>query len=297
MNGIVPSLNTPFKSDSTVDYASLKRLVDHTVASGCSGMLGLAVAGESSTLTLDEKRRFIDGVVETNASRIPFIVSVTDPDPSVSVKLAKAALLAGATGLCVQLPDSFERAQKLEHLQELSLHAPKILMVQDIDWTGGGLALEEIVYLFENVGPFSWLKIETQQAGPKYSAVLEATDNALNVCGGWAVTQLMDAMARGVNAFIPTGMERIYVEIYRLYTSGDIPAARALFEKILPILNFSNQHIDISIQFFKELRKAEGLFETSICRLADAKIDLIQGNEADRALRSALALSAEVSAP
>lgn len=293
MKGIVPSLNTPFEVDGALDPTSLKRLVNHTIEAGCGGMLGLAVAGESNTLSLREKLRFIDVVVDTNASRIPFIVSVTDTDPKLSVELAKKALNAGATGLCVQIPDSFERARKVGFLQELSQYAPDILMVQDLDWTGGGMALDEIVYLFENVAPFTWIKIETLQAGPKYSAVLKETDNKLNVCGGWAVTQLMDALARGVHAFIPTGMELVYVRICAHYDNGDIAAARSLFEKVLPVLNFSNQHINTSIRFFKELRKAEGLFETNVCRLEGVGFDPVQQKEAEVAVRKALALGTE----
>ena len=57
----------------------------------------------------------------------------------------------------------------------------------------------------------------------------------------------MDAMARGVNAFIPTGMEFVYVAIYTLFKTGNIAEARALFERVLPILNFSNQHVGTSI--------------------------------------------------
>ena len=206
MKGIVPSLNTPFDKEGGVDDCSLRRLVNHTIGAGCGGMLGLAIAGEHSTLSQAEKARFIEVVTETNDGRIPFIVSVTAPDPSASIALAKTAKSAGATGICVQLPDGLGHQKKLEFLQGLAQYGPDLLMVQDLDWTGGGLPLEEIVTLFEKIDQFSWLKIETQQAGPKYSEVLQATDRELKVCGGWAVTQLMDAMARGVNAFIPTGM-------------------------------------------------------------------------------------------
>lgn len=290
MKGIVPSLNTPFDEDGAVDQKSLRKLVNHTVDAGCGGMLGLAVAGEHSTLTQAEKVFFVETVAETNAQRIPFIVSVTAPDLDASVELTKIAKSAGAAGICVQLPAGHDRQEKLGILQDLAHHAPKLLMVQDLDWVGGGLYLDDIVYLFDNVEKFSWLKIETQQAGPKYSAVLQATGGALNVCGGWAVTQLMDAMARGVNAFIPTGMEYVYVAIYKLYESGNISAARVLFERVLPILNFSNQHIGTSILFFKQLRKSEGLFETDVCRTVEAKFDAIQEFEARHVLNSALDL-------
>ena len=51
MNGIIPSLNTPFTEDGSLDIYSLRKLVNHTIDSGCAGMLGLAVAGEYQTLT------------------------------------------------------------------------------------------------------------------------------------------------------------------------------------------------------------------------------------------------------
>ncbi len=290
MKGIVPSLNTPFDADNAIDHGSLRKLVDHTIDAGCGGMLGLAVAGEHPTLTYDEKIAFIETVSETNSGRIPFIVSVTTADRNESVALAKTATSAGVAGICVQLPADHDQERKLAFLRELECHAPPILMVQDLDWSGGGLSLDEILYLHENVKNFSWLKIETAQAGPKYSAVKHATNSTLKVCGGWAVAQLMDAMTRNVDAFIPTGLECVYVAIHRLHESGERTAARALFERALPILNFSNQHIDTSILFFKQLRKAEGIFETAHCRTEGAKFDSIQQIEADIALSSALEL-------
>ena len=52
MKGILPSLNTPFSKKGDLDLKSLEKLVKHTIRSGCSGMLGLAVAGEHKLLCL-----------------------------------------------------------------------------------------------------------------------------------------------------------------------------------------------------------------------------------------------------
>ncbi len=258
-------------------------------------MLGLAVAGEHTTLTEGEKLSYIQTLTDANAGRVPVIISVTAQDPNESLALSRTATQAGAAGVCVQIPENLNRQGMHEFLRDIANAGPDILMVQDLDWDGGGLSLDDITYLFDKVDRFSWLKIETQQAGPKYSAVLRATDGKLNVCGGWAVTQLMDALARGVHAFIPTGMERVYVSIQRLYETGEVTAARALFERVLPILNFSNQNIGISIRFFKELRKAEGLFETDQCRLPQAQFDDIQALEARHARNAAMALIRQAS--
>jgi 4-hydroxy-tetrahydrodipicolinate synthase len=166
-------------------------------------------------------------------------------------------------------------------------------MIQDLDWSGPGLALDEIVSLFETLPSFRCLKVETVPAGPKYSAVLEATGGRLHVSGGWAVMQMPDALARGVHAFMPTTMDAIYVAIYNAWNRGDLEVARALFERLLPIVAFSNQHIDVSIRFFKALRQAEGLFASDLCRVPK-RLDPVQDLECRRMIERALDLQARV---
>ena len=294
MYGIVPSLNTPFDVSGALDLSSLSKLVEHTVKTGCGGMLGLAIAGEHDTLSYQEKICFIYTVVKQNQGRIPFICNVTSTSVTETLNLTIAAAAVRVDGICVQLPPSLNLEEKLSLLKELEKESPDIIMVQDLDWSSGGLTLEEIVFLYRRIEKFKWLKIETSQAGPKYSAVKDATEQGMKVCGGWAVTQLMDAMARSVDAFIPTGLEFIYVAIYHAYQGGEEQKARALFESILPILNFSNQHIDISIKFFKNLRVHEGLFESDYCRSPSAVFDPVQSKEAKHATSRAMKLLSDL---
>ena len=53
MRGIIPSLHTPFSKDNKIDLCSLKKLIDHTISTGCAGMLVGAVAGENSSLSIN----------------------------------------------------------------------------------------------------------------------------------------------------------------------------------------------------------------------------------------------------
>ena len=173
MKGILPSLNTPFTNSDELDLDSLSRLVEHTITSGCGGMLGLAVAGEYNTLNFDEKIQFVNTVTRANNSRIPFICSVTAADFSESIELTKIAKSFGAEGICVQLSPDLTFSKKLFFLEQLENLSPSILMIQDLDWSGDGMALEEIVKLFNSVEKFNWLKIETVRAGEKYTSVLQ----------------------------------------------------------------------------------------------------------------------------
>jgi 4-hydroxy-tetrahydrodipicolinate synthase len=141
-----------------------------------------------------------------------------------------------------------------------------MIMLQDWDATGYGLPDDLILDLFETVPAFRCLKVETVPAGVKYSRILDLTKGRLNVSGGWAVSQMIEGLQRGVHAFMPTGMHWIYCEIYKLWKSGNEIEAETLFQKILPVLAFSNQHLDISIHFFKRLLHRQGIYPTANVR-------------------------------
>ena len=293
MRGIVPSLNTPFTEDDRIDEESLRREVDHVVAAGCVGILSLAVASESASLSPAEIDRAASIIVEQAAGRIPVILSVTADQQAERLRRAVRARTLGADGILCQAPAGTDRAGRRDLLGEVADAGPSLLMIQDLDWHGPGLAIDEIAGLFEGIESFTCLKVETVPAGPKYSRVLEATGGRLHVSGGWAVGQMLDALARGVHAFMPTCMEPRYVAIHRHYTAGDHEEARRLFEAMLPVLAFSNQHIDVSIRFFKLLRQAQGLFSSARCRSPVPALDAVQQDEADRLVTLALSFDAE----
>ncbi len=293
LRGIVPSLNTPFDAEGSVDLSGIRRLVDHCVDSGCAGMLCLAVASEAPSMTADEIRAVVQTTVAHAAGRIAVIVSVTDETQTARLERAHHAAAIGAHGILCQPPPG-GATERLEMLAQIAEAGPDFLMIQDLDWTGPGLPLEEVVALTEAVPRFASLKIEVAPAGPKYSQVLAATNGRLHVCGGWAVMQMVDALRRGVHAFMPTCMEQLYVEIHRRFQAGDEAGARRLHGRILPTLAFSNQHIWTSISFFKRLRQAEGVFASGVCRPPVPPFDAAQKHESDLHVAHVMALIDEV---
>jgi len=86
-------------------------------------------------------------------------------------------------------------------------------MIQDLQWGGPGLDVSLIATMFETIPAFRCLKVEVAPAGPKYSAVLEATGGKLHVSGGWASEQMIEALDRGVDVFFSTAMTRFYRRI------------------------------------------------------------------------------------
>ena len=281
LRGIIPSLHTPFLEDNSLDLNSLKKLIDHTIVTGCAGMLVGAVAGETSSLTIEEKQKVTEFCVNHNNNRIPLIVGCSADNQRDRIALSKSAKEAGANWILCQAPSNIKGKELLNCFNEISEVGPDNIMIQDLSWTDNGMDDDDIILLFDNIEKFKGFKIEVLNSGPKYSRVLKATNHQLHLSGGWAIMGMIEALNRGVHAFIPSTMETLYNRIYKLFIENKIKEARNLFTKILPVLSFTHQHIDISIKFSKMLRVKEGIFQTSLCRSPINNFDKYQVEEAN----------------
>ena len=291
--GIVTVLNTPFKTDNPIDFHALKINVGEAIKAGVSGFLVPAMASEVYKLSEAERIKMVEVVLEEVQGRLPVIAGAGETDLIKGKKLLKSYADLGCQNVLFQIPFENEnqfRAHFL-NLAELDL---EMIMLQDWSASGYGLPDELICDLFEQVPAFRCLKVEIIPAGVKYSRILSLTDGKLNVSGGWAVTQMIEGLTRGVHAFMPTGMHWIYTEIYRLWESGGQEEATILFQKIIPVLAFSNQHLDISIHFFKRLLNRQGLYLNALVREPILPFDEVHQQIADQLIERVMAIENEI---
>lgn len=294
LRGIVPSMNTPFLEDGSVDTEGIARSVEFALRAGVRGLLVLAVAGETAQLDAAEKRQVATCFLQAVAGRVPVIVGCSSATQPERLALAAMARALGAPAMLCQAPQGLHGAELLAQMRALAEVGPPFLMLQDLQFDGPGLPLEDILLLRRELPALGSVKIEVTLPGPKYSAVLAATGGTLHVAGGWAAAQMMEALHRGVHCFIPTAMDPVWVAIHRHFAAGRAAQARALHEQLAPVLAFSNQHIDVSIRFFKHLRQREGLFRTATCRKAVAPLDAHQMRELEHQVERVLRLQREL---
>ena len=275
-----------------MDIDSLRCNVRRALEAGVAGFLVPAMASEVDKLTESERLEMVAAVVEESSARVPVIGGAYAVSGRERRRMAQRLVELGCQGVLVSIPFENEDQYRRE-VEGVAEVQPGFLMIQDWDFRGFGLPVELVTRLFRAIPCFRSLKVEVVPAGVKYTQVLEATEGRLHVSGGWAVMQLIEALDRGVHAFMPTGMHELYVKIYRLYAEGKRPEAAALFERLLPILAFSNQHLDISIHFYKRLLHVEGTYATDRVRPPILPFDAVHRSRADELIGRARALTEE----
>jgi 4-hydroxy-tetrahydrodipicolinate synthase len=298
--GILGVVQTPFTESGAIDWESHERLVLDALEAGADGFLVPAVASENAYLAFEEKIELATHVQRIAEGRAPIVWGAGTFDPQEILRVADHAAKHDALALLVAVSPELYREQDriVPYFQDLSEKTTVPLMIQDWDPGGQGMRIEVILELFEKIETFKYLKIETIPAGPKYTAVLDATQGRLHVSGGWAVSQMIEALDRGVHAMIPeSSMIRIYHRIDRLYSSGKREEAGNLFNRLIPVLAFTNQQLDVSIRFFKRLLCRKGIFNTEICRVQTPPFDSYGLRIADELIERVLELEGEVEEP
>lgn len=265
LEGIVTVSNTPFTPEGDIDRAALKRHVAYAIEAGVNGFLVPAMAAEVDELSRDERRLIAGTVVEACAGRVPVIGGASAPAEKRTA-IADELVELGCEGVLVSIPFEREDSYRIQ-VEEIAACGTPYLMLQDWDAAGFGLPGDLVAELARDIPAFRCLKIESVPAGPKYSAVKAATNGSLAVAGGWAVMHLIDGLDRGVDIFMPTGLHELYVGILRLYRAGRRDEAVSWIRRLLPILTFSNQHLEMSICFFKRLLFRQGLYPTDAVRI------------------------------
>ena len=315
LDGIVTVLNTPFNEKGEVDLAAVLANVHRAIEAEVAGFLVPAMASEVGKLTDREREEIVTAVLEENRGRTTVVGGASAGEQKQRIANLRRMVELGCDGVLVAV--GYENKQQYrrtieelaEELQRVATKSsgggepggraagpsdPPFLMIQDWDFNGYGAPVELIAQLFEEIPQFRSLKVEVVPAGVKYTEVLEATEGQLHVAGGWAVGQMIEGLDRGVHAFMPTGMHEIYCEIYRRYSAGDRARAEALFRELLPVLAFANQHLDISIHFFKRLLYREGVFPTPAVREPTVPFDEVHESIGEELVELAIRLTREV---
>lgn len=240
--GVFPVLPTPFDATGEPDVDSLRTLVRYLLACGADGLTFPGVASEVAQLSEAERLALGGVVIEEAAGIVPVVIGVSSSDAAQTMRLAKAAALAGAAALMVAAPpDIPDVAGQIARLRQLSEAVPGVaLMLQNVPPpVGAGLDPEAIVDILAAVPAVRYVKEETLPSGQRLSAVrAHAPATLKGVFGGAGGRYITDELRRGACGTMPAiELAEIHVALFAAHRAGDPRSVRELFTRMLPILN------------------------------------------------------------
>ena len=109
--GCGTALVNPFTNDG-INFEELRKLIEFQILEGIDGLVICGTTGESSTMSLVEKKSVIDFSVKVANGRVPIIAGTGGNNTADAVAMSKYAESVGADGLLLVTPYYNKTTQK-----------------------------------------------------------------------------------------------------------------------------------------------------------------------------------------
>src|SRR5262245_46957818 len=240
--GVGTALVTPFTKSGDLDEKAVRRLGRRQIDAGVHFLVPCGTTGENPTLTLEERVRTVEILVEESAGRAPILAGAGGYHTKEIVHLADEMRKAGANGLLSVTPYYNKPTQEglYQHFLAIAESTPLPIVVYNVPGRTGS-----------NVEPATLARLATI---PNIVGVKEASGNITQmaeVChvvppdffvlsGDDAITlPLMALGGRGIISVASNEIPADMVEMVEAAERGDFAAARAVQKRLLPLMQIN----------------------------------------------------------
>ncbi|MEY2803817.1 MAG: hypothetical protein RL657_1153 [Pseudomonadota bacterium] len=238
IQGSIVALATPFHEDGSVDYPTLRRLIDWHVAEGTDCICVVGTTGESPTVSVEEHCEIIRVAVEQAAQRVPIMAGCGANSTSEAIELTEYAKKVGADCHLQVVPYYNRPTQEgmFHHFQKVAETVDLPMVLYNVPGrTVADIQHETVLRLAQvpgiigikeatgNIERAQWLIRDV----PSGFAVLSGDDPtavALMLCGGQGNISVTANIA-----------PRLMHELCVAATQGQAAQAMAIQKKLMPV--------------------------------------------------------------
>jgi 4-hydroxy-tetrahydrodipicolinate synthase len=257
--GVFIIMQTPFLDTLEVDEDSLRRETDFLVRCGVHGLVWPAGAGETSTLSQSERRKYAEVVVKEARGRVPVAIGVQAPNKFEAAEYARHAEKIGADAMLAlaQTDDSTDKDILTDYFTAIT-SASKLPLIMQV--SSPALTVDFLIGLARKLPTFRYVKEEQRPVPPRIDRYVAEAKGLLVPMTGGGSRNLLNELARGSKGTMPgAGFADIQAQIYDWYTQGKKKEARDLFGKML-MMAVLELHTGYVLQ--KEILRRRGVFKT-----------------------------------
>ena len=237
--GCGTALVTPFARDGSIDERAVRQLARRQIDAGIDFLVPCGTTGESPTLSIDERVRVVELVVEAAEGKVPVLAGAGGYDTREVIESALRMKRAGANGILSVTPYYNRPTQEglFQHYSAIAGEVGLPIVVYNVPGrTGCNVEVATLVRL---------------SAVPNIVGVKEASGNMSQICAvcsavpdGFGVLSGDDAltlptMSVGGHGIISVASNEVPAEMARMTAAaarGDFGAARRLHAQLFPLM-------------------------------------------------------------
>lgn len=233
---------TPFTKDGCIDEPVLRQWIDFMIENGISGLFPISSVGEFFHLSLQDKYKMMDIVVEQAAGRVPVFAGTCSSATDTAIKLAKYAEKLGCAAVVGLAPHYVTYPQEVvyKHFEKLAgsvncsvimYNIPAFTTPINLETFEKLLNIRNIVGIKDSGGNMNYLihMIDlARQHGREDFAVFTGYDDMQY--------SALDIGAAGCISAACGAVPEISTQIYREYKAGNREKALQFQQSLWPVL-------------------------------------------------------------
>lgn len=239
--GLGVALITPFNEDGTVDYGSLKSLVDYQLDNGVDFLCVLGTTAETPSLTADEKRRIKDYVVELVNGRVPILLGCGGNNTAAIVEELKNGDFNGVDGILSVCPYYNKPTQEglFQHFKAIAAATKLPIVLYNVPGrTGVNMTAETTVRLAKECCNIIAIKEAAGNLDQVNEIIKNKPDTFDVISGDDSLTFPMIACgAVGVISVIGNALPKEFSKMIRLEIKGEYESARKIHFKFTDLFS------------------------------------------------------------
>ena len=264
--GLGIALVTPFKTDGSIDYAALKRLIEYQTDNGADFLCILGTTSESPCLDQEERAEIKRFVVEVNQGRLPVLMGCGGNNTKAVVKELQSFDLRGVDGILSVCPYYNKPSQEglYRHFKMIADNCPLPVVLYNVPGrTSINLKSETTIRLANDCRNI----VAVKEAGGSLEQVDEIIKNKPAhfdvLSGDDALTFPMIASgAAGVISVIGNALPREFSRMIRLEFNGEYEPARKIHHRFTEL--YSLLFVDGNPAGVKALLHEMGFIENEL---------------------------------
>jgi 4-hydroxy-tetrahydrodipicolinate synthase len=240
LSGCGTAIVTPFTDDGAVDWPALQAFVEWQVAEGIDFVVACGTTGEAQTLTDEERVQVVVATRDAVAGRVPVMAGATSNDTRRAVEETRRMCDAGADVILTASPYYNRPTQDglRRHFETVAEASTRPVVLYNVPGRAGVNLLPGTAVAIAAHPNVIGIK---EAAGDMHQALelLRLRPEGFRIFSGddWMALPLCACGGDGLISVASNELPRELTELVRLATTGELVAARALLERLLPLLD------------------------------------------------------------
>ncbi len=264
--GLGIALVTPFKSDGSVDYEALQRLLEFQLSRGADFICLLGTTAETPTLTADEKQKIRNLVVERTAGRVPLLMGCGGNCTQAVINELKSTDWTGIDGVLSVCPMYNKPSQEglYQHFKAIAEASPVPVVLYNVPGrTGVNMTAETTLRLARDCENVVAIKEASGNITQMDDIIKNKPADFDVISGDDGITfPLITLGAVGVISVIGNALPAEFSRMVRLALRGEYDPALRIHHKFTEL--FKLLFVDGNPAGVKAMLSAMGMIENNL---------------------------------